>query len=614
MEYIESKDAVLIYSKKIGMSTIVNKLADLSGEQVSGFFYTRKIRLPRKLNVMALVGALNDRIKELNSLSLSKDAFEKLQYYPEFTEYQLQVLFEKVGTEEDFLKYRRYLWTLIIRNYDSLQLMDGEAQYLLNVRKQKIDSVSAYFTRINSCSMDLDKEFDGCPIINMENLLKNSFSQEEIRNLGKKYDIVIPNRLKKDELNNYVKLIMKSRKKLTKALETEIDGMTVVQLNSFCQLQQILLSATLKKEELVYLFLFLIHQSEFETLNLPFLIDYDFSKPLEFKVDLSVVDAFGRGEPKKVIYYDEPEEEPEEPEEVEEKPDTIIPATVEGMDVLIDLEKGTVTPQPKPEEAPVEEPIEAEEDSEEESVEADEVEEPTEEESVEVDEVEEPIEEAEEEPEEESVEADEVEEPTEEAEEEPEEESVEADEVEEPTEEAEEEPEEESVEADEVEEPTEEAEEEPEEESVEADEVEEPTEEAEEEPEEDDSDELDDLSDLDDGDDDIDDDRLDELVNIDEEDLSEQDVEENSSLQEDAEEDSAEPDEEQEVPNESYDKDFVAENEKESELIQEDGIENPYFGSKKLAPKKKQLITTLVVAGVIVSVLVALALVIHFLG
>ncbi len=649
MEYIESKDAVVIYSKKIGMTTIINKLADLSGEQVSGFFYTRKIKLPRKFNVMALIGALNDRIKELNSLSLSRDAFEKLQYYPEYTEYQLQTLFEKIGTEEDFLKYRKYVWMLIIRNFESLQIMDGEAQYLLNVRKQKIDSFSAYFSRINSCSLDIDKEFDGCPIINLENLLKNTFSQDEIRSLGKKYDIVIPNRLKKEDLIFYVKLIMKSKKKLTKVLEKELDGMTVVQLNSFCQLQQILLSAALKKEELVYLFLFLIHQAEFKTLNLPHLIDYDFATPLEFTVDLSAVNVFGKGEPKKVIYYEEPEEE---------RPDSIIPATVEGIDVVIDLEKGTVTPQPQQrpdlgkkqnEKDPIaseeiEEPIaDVKEDD---SAVPEEMEAPVEDESeeeedfAEPEEMEEPVEDDSEE-EEDFAEPEEMEEPVDDESEE-EEDFAEPEEMEEPVEDVSEE-EEDFAEPEEIEEPVEDDDDDFEEDDdfAEPEENEESIDDSEEnlprpdepkdqldETDEDDSDELDDLSDLDDDDDDIDDDRLDELVNIDDEEdeLSQEADQEptepnenNESIESKENEEQSEPAENEkpsdsEETNESYDEDFVAEKEKESEQMQEDGIENPYYGSKKLAPKKKQLITTLIVAGVIVTVLVALALVIHFLG
>ncbi|MDE5867501.1 MAG: hypothetical protein K2H02_01000, partial [Anaeroplasmataceae bacterium] len=142
MEYIESKDCVVIFSKRIGLSTISHKLADLSGEQISGFFLSRKIRIPRKLNAMALIGALNDRIKELDSHSLSRDAFSKLSFYPNFTEYQLQLLFERIGTEENFAKYREYLWKLLIRNFEAIHLMDGEAQYLINVRKQKTSELT----------------------------------------------------------------------------------------------------------------------------------------------------------------------------------------------------------------------------------------------------------------------------------------------------------------------------------------------------------------------------------------------------------------------------------------------------------------------------------------
>ena len=77
MEFINDKDMVQIFDKRSRVSTVVNKLALLSAEQVRDFFSNREVKLPRKLNSLALKSVLNEKIPLLNSKSLPKDMFIK---------------------------------------------------------------------------------------------------------------------------------------------------------------------------------------------------------------------------------------------------------------------------------------------------------------------------------------------------------------------------------------------------------------------------------------------------------------------------------------------------------------------------------------------------------
>ena len=116
MEFINDKDMVQIFDKRSRVSTVVNKLALLSAEQVRDFFSNREVKLPRKLNCLALMSVLNEKIPLLNSKSLPKDMFIKLQNYKNFSEFQLQALFDKICDEEDYNRYRVRLWTLVLKN------------------------------------------------------------------------------------------------------------------------------------------------------------------------------------------------------------------------------------------------------------------------------------------------------------------------------------------------------------------------------------------------------------------------------------------------------------------------------------------------------------------
>ena len=79
------KGTIIIFGKSSKLSTIISKFSSLSGEQAYSFFTNRGIQIPRLLNVMALRSVINDRIKWVNSNTLSKDYFQRLKYYPHFT-------------------------------------------------------------------------------------------------------------------------------------------------------------------------------------------------------------------------------------------------------------------------------------------------------------------------------------------------------------------------------------------------------------------------------------------------------------------------------------------------------------------------------------------------
>ena len=305
MEYIEDKGIVVIFSKRMGIETLTSKLALLNGEQMKKFFQDREIKIPRKINAMALTSALNERIKTLDSHSLTKDAFSQLENYSNFTEFQLQNLFEKIGTNEDFYIYRKNLWQILIKNHVGINLLDGEVTRLLNMKKNPLVTFVHYSKCLSEVTLDVAKEFDAYPIAKFEELLNTAFSQEEIRTLGKKYGFDIPVRLKKDDLLQYVREMMKARRKLTLVLQRELKDMTIVQLNTFCQLQNLGISSSMKKDELIHLLMFMIKQAKFPTIQAPNILGFSFTEPLKFRVDLDVVDNFKRGKAKKVIYLEE---------------------------------------------------------------------------------------------------------------------------------------------------------------------------------------------------------------------------------------------------------------------------------------------------------------------
>lgn len=367
MEFSNNKEVLTIFDKRGKVVTLATKLAALSAEQIKDFFNVRLNKIPRHLNSLAIMKVLNNKIPTLNSLSLTKDMFTKLQYYKDFTEFQLQTLFEKICDEEDYLQYRINLWTLILRNYDVLNLLDGEVQHLSKIKKLKVEDFSSYNRILFEVSQDINRCFDGVPAKKLEEIFNNTFSSDELRRLAEKYGFTISQRLKKDEFSEYLKQILKSKKKLTAALSKEIDTMTVVQLNSLCQVHEVTLSSNLKKNEIIFLLLFLIKKNKLSTSEIKGLSDTWGITPLEFTVDLDKIDNFGRGEAKEVIIL--PSDEPFEEEKTEEnnkdlKEDDLLKEIAKRLGLIPNEEKEepkeeVEKPAPKQKVAPkAEEPVE----------------------------------------------------------------------------------------------------------------------------------------------------------------------------------------------------------------------------------------------------------------
>ena len=303
MEINYAKNQITLYGKVCKLDTLIKKLSSLSGEQVYHFLIDRTVQLPRRLNSLALISVLNNKIKFLHSNSLSKDYFAKLQYYSSFSEQQLFNLFMKVYNEEDFVTYRKNLVSLIIDNYQALNLNDGELMYLKNLGKQPIETFPDYFNFITGAALEENGTFDGQFIDVLKENLQYSASNQDIMDLAGKYGVTLPTRLKREEYLEFIIDYLKRNGKYSDVVEKELLEMNITQISTYARRMGIPMQPNMSKQELItYLFYFLdqceIPSTSAENVKVP-----DLYKPLEFKVDLSVIDSFGNGLPKKVIFY-----------------------------------------------------------------------------------------------------------------------------------------------------------------------------------------------------------------------------------------------------------------------------------------------------------------------
>ncbi len=310
MDYNAEKNIVTIFGKNEKLDTLTNRLASLSGEQVYGFFINRGIAIPRKMNCMALTSVINEKLKGLYASDLSKDYFQRLKHYKEFSEVQLYNLFTTIcNTKDEFKQYRVNLFKLIIINYVGLNLMDGELKYLKDLKKLPVEPFDQYFQYVSSMCQEQENTFDGQDMDLLRELLVSSASQQEIIDLGRKYGIEISASLKKTEFIEYIKYYLNHTGELNKALEYEINSSTVAGLNSICKKYRIPMSSSMNKNELVTYLFYVLGQCEIVNTSVRRIESMKMYEPLDFKVDLSAFRGFYADDEKRVIIYKGMEED-----------------------------------------------------------------------------------------------------------------------------------------------------------------------------------------------------------------------------------------------------------------------------------------------------------------
>ncbi len=305
MEIDFERGNVVLFGKTSKIETLIKKFTQLSGEQVYHFLVNRGIQIPRKMNCLALMSVLNKKIKFLNSNSLSKDYFQRLQYYNYFTEQQLFNLFIKIANDdESFYAYRYNLFQLMLYNYVTLDFNDGELTYVKNLKKAPTEKFEQYFNYISGACLEQEDTFDGVNIEMLKANMVNSASNQEVYDISGKYGIDIPQRLKKEEFLTFILDYMRENNTYNDEIAEELEGMTLTQLQTFANRVAIPMSPNMSKQEsITYLFYFLgkceIDKTSVKRIEVP-----PMYTPLEFTVDLDVITSFSNQAPKKIIHYD----------------------------------------------------------------------------------------------------------------------------------------------------------------------------------------------------------------------------------------------------------------------------------------------------------------------
>ncbi len=289
MELKLAEDKIILQGKELSFSETADKLSNLSARQMVEYFTGINIKLPKIFNTAALRAfVLNRKVKIAKTLNLSDEMIYRLRFYPDFTEYQLQLFYKMTCGNEDYVIYKNNLFKLILMNTALLGISDEQIQSLIDLEAEPYEDFNTLEETIMPIFYDFNKEFDGVRKEVITNIVRRSATAQDIRDLGKKYGINIPKRLKRNEMQSIIEEGLKKQHKLTVEMKEKLDKLPIINLQRVAKQNGIKVSIDLKKEDLIAYLLNEVEKAKFETRSR---LIYNTDLGDDFEFDLSYVMA-----------------------------------------------------------------------------------------------------------------------------------------------------------------------------------------------------------------------------------------------------------------------------------------------------------------------------------
>jgi len=349
MPRLTRESNVNVGNKELKIEDLLKTIIYLPAPQVKSFFMEIGLTIPRELRIFVLRETLREKVIETRKsrLTLADELNYRLSWFTEFTETQLEnlmIFFDDPKLNKDFLED---FWTDLIAYMvdkgvppkDLKRILDMSIDYVKKVGLELPD-IKTYNREIKDLFFDSFGRIDGSTPNKFRTVLYKSSTLGEVRDLGTKYDVDVPRRLKKSQLADIIIHELKERGQLTDELAQQVRSMSVLVMQRFAIDHDIKASTELKKEEIIEYIL----ANAKETKEAYFIPD---SKEV-YERELEEVEAEVKVAPK-VVVQPKVEEDVVEEKIEDTSEDIVEEAKIDDdiEEVVTKVEEKVVEPQPK---------------------------------------------------------------------------------------------------------------------------------------------------------------------------------------------------------------------------------------------------------------------------
>lgn len=260
MPRLTRESQVMIGNKNITVEEILKTIIYLPQEKIKNYFEELGLTIPRELRIHALKENLREKVAETRKsrLTMADELNYRLSWFTEFSETQLENLLVFFDDEEIFKNFLEDFWTSVLgymvdKQVSAQHLKDLHALSVAHVKQNglTLPNMKTYNRYLKDLFFDRYGRIDGLVVKNLRPVLYKSSTLSEIRDLGTKYGVNVPRRLKKSELAEIIITELKDTGKYTEELAAKVNGMSVIVLQRFAIDNDIKASTELKKEEII---------------------------------------------------------------------------------------------------------------------------------------------------------------------------------------------------------------------------------------------------------------------------------------------------------------------------------------------------------------------------
>ncbi len=258
MPQFRLSDNISLKNKEYPVSELTQSLAKLEPKKILEFFFSQNITgIARVRRIRLLKDVLFPYVVKTRQKlqSLASELNYRLSWFRIYSEYELENLLIYFNSKALNRQYLDELWCLFLNVMKENNVPDADILKLVKQAEKStyepVKAIHEFNKGIWPLFKDPENVLDGLTPEEFRPVLFNSSTVKEIRELGKKYEVNVPFRLRKKQFIENIVEELKKRNEFDLDVEKEIEAKNVIQLERFCIDRKIPISSELKKEEII---------------------------------------------------------------------------------------------------------------------------------------------------------------------------------------------------------------------------------------------------------------------------------------------------------------------------------------------------------------------------
>ena len=259
MAQITKKSIIVVEGKKLEVKVLLESLIHLDADDVLKFFQDLGLNIPRQVRIQALRTSLAAPVAKTiyDRKTLADELSYRLSFFNDYGETQLELLLPFFNDKHVNKDYLEEFWVGILgymitrgvpeENFTKLFKRAKAAAIIEGAGVEPFE----FNRKTNPIFYDLPGRIDGLTQTKFRPILFKGATLVELREVGTKYGVDVPRRIKKGELSAIILDELRERGEYTEKIEDELLKMPVVLMQRYAKDNDIKASTELKKEEVI---------------------------------------------------------------------------------------------------------------------------------------------------------------------------------------------------------------------------------------------------------------------------------------------------------------------------------------------------------------------------